>query len=48
MKGGATVAAVAIESGFGHASRFAEQYRRLFGHNPSDVTRTGYAALEVA
>lgn len=36
-----TVWAIAASYGFGHASRFAEQFRRQFGQYPSAVLRSG-------
>ena len=36
---GTTVAAVAAHWGFGHPGRFAVDYRRRFGHSPSDTLR---------
>lgn len=36
---GATVRAIAARWGFGHPGRFAADYRRRFGHSPSDTLR---------
>lgn len=35
----ATVHSSAYAAGFRHVPRFAQQYRRLYGHRPSDVLR---------
>jgi transcriptional regulator GlxA family with amidase domain len=32
-----TVAEVATEFGFGHLSRFSQDYRRRYGENPSET-----------